>query len=267
MLEQTSVIRERWCGQLTEEPIKSMIFQDRLVSRKRRKSTLFPGQDYGGRHSDGLQTAVYRRMRFDTEETLLSYMFNYNDKAITRPKQGNEENLVTGLFVRPPVKQQTDSQLQQMQTLKQQVSAIWPNQFNSQVSDIYLIHMILAADINGDDTKCVRMQDPDTPGRGAFDNLETYLQHTGDPDQLEERNIKAYQLFGYETIVKDPALGSGTFMQLYISVPGTQECDAIPLEKFIDIVEYREHTTTSLVVSIMDALDDRMYLLNRGVYL
>jgi hypothetical protein len=240
MAVQADVIRKRWCKQLTETPIKSMIFPDRLVSRKRRKPlTPIPGFPLLGKHSDGLQTVVYRRMRFDAEDKLLSYLFDYDGSVITRPKQGNEERPVTGLFVRPPVKQQTDSQLQEMHTLKQQVSAIWPNQFSDQVYDMYLLHMVLAEDINGNDVACVRMQDPGPNGqRGIFSNLEQYLAETRDSHGLEklriERGINAHDLRTYETIVKNPALDSGTFMQIYVSVPGTHEYDAIPLAEFIE---------------------------------
>jgi len=215
-----------------------------------------------GNHSNGLQTVVYRRMRFDMEEKLLSYLFNYDDRAITHPKQGHAERRVTGLFVRPPLNQQTDSQLQQMHTLKQQVSAIWPNQFSSQVYNTYLIHMILAEDINGDDTNCVQMQDPGPRGRGIFSNLEHYLKDTRDSHGLEiirkQRGINAHDLRTYETIVKDPALGSGTFMQIYVSVPGTHECDAIPLAEFLEIVEHTETITTDLVTMITDAIHKHM---------
>ncbi|KAJ1463598.1 hypothetical protein T484DRAFT_1758710 [Baffinella frigidus] len=226
-------VRRKWCRRLCESPIQSMIFGNPAALMR-------PGQTVMSKTE---QTMVFREMRFETREKLLTYLLNYDGRHITIPCQGHEERLVHGLFVRPPVHQPTDSELQQMETLKQQISAIWPNQFSVNIkNDYYALKMIIAADINGPLSHIVRSQEIDGEHRNLFHNLMVYLRLT--------RGADPESLYSHETLIPDPLIKSGAFIQFYVSDIDTFDADAIPLADFLDMNKTVNTTTNLIMTSI-----------------
>jgi hypothetical protein len=210
-------IATRWGTVLSEDPIPAMRFT-------------YPDDS----HFNEPLTVVYHHKRFDTAHHLLNFLFNYDNEARDATCQGFNEKVERGWFVRPPAVQPTKEQLGDWTTLKEQVSAIWPNQFNPTNVETYYLHMIMKVPISGRTSRIVRTQEiGDRGGLGKrsheYKCLEAYLRHTthSTPDRVDP------DLFQYETMVDIPTPESKTIMQIYVSSGREDDQQFIPLLDYL----------------------------------